>query len=446
MKLNKLKIFFLSLVFLGLFKTVVVLAQEFSSSDFVDSNPVVSLGGGKSTSTNFQMISGAVDSVVGESSNSNFVSHSGFFYFPSVSTPVLSATAGSLQAALSWTSAVGALGINVGSYSVGQATVSGGPYTFTSVGNVLNNTVTGLTAATTYYFVIRANDSLGDSVVTSTEVSVVPTAATVTATTESGSGGTAIVASPQIVVKSGSGSINFLGKSYPNSQVTLLKDGQLALVATADNNGNFQIYLPEVSFGSYIFVLYSEDDKGNRSNLISLPVEIRDNATTNINGIFIPPTIVINKSEIKIGDDLIISGQSLPNSNIIITIGLKNEIFVSADANGFYSYTFNTSLLKAGSYSIKIKSVLNGEISQYSGSLDFVVGTNNVVVKPEVQQQEVAKMDFSGDGRINFVDFSVMSYWYQRPLTVAAKKMFDLNKDGKVNLVDFSILAYNWTG
>lgn len=57
-----------------------------------------------------------------------------------------------------------------------------------------------------------------------------------------------------------------------------------------------------------------------------------------------------------------------------------------------------------------------------------------------------SRYDLNCDGRINLVDFSILAYWWKRPLTAEAKRRIDFNGDGKVSLVDFSILAYHWTG
>jgi hypothetical protein len=55
-----------------------------------------------------------------------------------------------------------------------------------------------------------------------------------------------------------------------------------------------------------------------------------------------------------------------------------------------------------------------------------------------------AKPDVNVDGKVNLADFSILAYWFKRPLTPAAKAQVDLNCDGKVDLVDFSIMAYYW--
>ena len=53
------------------------------------------------------------------------------------------------------------------------------------------------------------------------------------------------------------------------------------------------------------------------------------------------------------------------------------------------------------------------------------------------------KSDFSCDGRINEIDFSILLYyWKSKP--PFANPAVDMNKDGKVDTIDFSILLYNW--
>ncbi|RKP53165.1 cellulose 1,4-beta-cellobiosidase [Cohnella endophytica] len=84
----------------------------------------------------------------------------------------LTATAGNAQAALSWTASSGAT-----SYTVKRATTSGGPYTNVATGvTATSYTNTGLTNGTTYYYVVSASNSAGESV-NSTQASATPSTA-----------------------------------------------------------------------------------------------------------------------------------------------------------------------------------------------------------------------------------------------------------------------------
>ncbi len=80
----------------------------------------------------------------------------------------LAATAGNAQASLTWTASSGAT-----SYHVKRATTSGGPYTQIGAPTSTSYTDTALTNGTTYYYVVSALNSAGESA-NSTQVSATP--------------------------------------------------------------------------------------------------------------------------------------------------------------------------------------------------------------------------------------------------------------------------------
>ncbi len=85
----------------------------------------------------------------------------------------LTASAGNAQVVLSWTAATG-----VTSYNVKRSTTSGGPYTNVQTGIMgTSYTNTGLTNGTTYYFVVSATNTFGESG-NSSQVSAKPVAPT----------------------------------------------------------------------------------------------------------------------------------------------------------------------------------------------------------------------------------------------------------------------------
>lgn len=256
--------------------------------------------------------------------------------------------------------------------------------------------------------------------------------------TSGGGGGTSGGGSPTSGVTT---SVIFNGRAYPKSTVTLLKDAQVAATAIAGSDSNFEIDLSGIGGGNYIFSLYSEDYQGIRSALLTFPVSITRGATTQVSDIFIAPTIEVDKSEVKRGDNLAIFGQSMQAGEITFVIHSPEEIFFKtrADKNGVYLYNFNTASLEYGYHFTKAKAARDGLISSFSKAVGFQVGTKTI--RKEVIK--ALKGDFNGDGRVNLVDFSIAAYWYQR-LSPPAK--VDLNSDGKVNLVDLSIMAFYWTG
>ena len=90
------------------------------------------------------------------------------------------ATAGNAQAALSWAASTGAA-----SYNVKRSTASGGPYTTVSSPTTTSFTDTGLTNGTTYYYVVSAVNSAGESG-NSSQVSAKPVAPQAAPATPSG--------------------------------------------------------------------------------------------------------------------------------------------------------------------------------------------------------------------------------------------------------------------
>jgi hypothetical protein len=235
----------------------------------------------------------------------------------------------------------------------------------------------------------------------------------------------------------------FSGRAYPQSKITLLKDAQIAATTISGSDANFSISLSGISSGNYIFGIYSEDDKGIRSSLLTFPVSVTSGAIINISGIFIAPTIAVDKTEVKKGDNIAIFGQSVPNSEITIIVNSEEEIFIKtpSDKNGVYLYNLDTSPLALEQHTARSKSALNGEISSFSKAVSFLVGTKNVLA--QLPSKCPAKADLNGDCKVNLVDFSIAAYWYKRTAPPAS---IDLNGDGKIDLVDFSIMAYYWTG
>ncbi|MFA4871624.1 MAG: hypothetical protein WC610_00985 [Patescibacteria group bacterium] len=242
--------------------------------------------------------------------------------------------------------------------------------------------------------------------------------------------------------------VNVSGRAYPKSSVTLLKDAQVAATTIAGADANFQISVSNLTGGNYIFAVYGEDSKGLRSSLLTFPVSVTAGATTNVSGIFIAPTIAVDKSEVKRGDNIAIFGQSAPQADIVVSVNSEEEFFgkTISDKNGVYLYNFDSGLVALGTYYAKSKaSIGNIAVSGFSGMIGFKVGTKNVAAAPVTKY---LKGDLNNDQRVNLIDFSIAAYWYKRPLSATFKpiEIERLNGDGKVDLVDFSIMAFYWTG
>jgi len=237
--------------------------------------------------------------------------------------------------------------------------------------------------------------------------------------------------------------VNFSGMAYPLSKVFVLKDGKMAISTISDQAANFSVSLTGLSSNTYTFSVYGEDDRGRKSSFFSFPIFVTSGTTVNIGNIFLSPTIDVDKSEVKKGDELIIFGKSIPQKEVIISVHSDQEYFykVVSNAMGAYLYNLDTSILEIGKHQTKSKTNLDTQISLYATPVSFSVG--NYSKKKDEIDCSTLRGDLNCDNHVNLIDFSIMAYWYKK--TNPPKKV-DLNGDGKITLVDFSIMAFNWTG
>ncbi|MDO8493137.1 MAG: hypothetical protein Q7S19_01160 [bacterium] len=446
------------------FAVISVHADEFTSASFISSHPVLAPAA-FSSSGSFRLLSTISQVAIGTSTATSFGLNTGFLYFPFVTSPVLSATAGVEKVDLTWTGSDGFLGLTPSTYSVGQSLVSGGPYTLTNVGNVLTSSRTSLTGGTEYFFIVKALDSLNDTIATSSEVSATPTspapsptppppspspspgAASGGGSSGGGGGGSGVSPSPTPATAT-LAKATFKGRAYPLSKVTVLKDGQIAITTIAGPDANFEVTLSNLNTGNYVFGIYSADNSNRKSSIFTFPIFITDGASAVISGIFITPTIDVDKLEVKRGDNIAILGQSIPKSEVVIAINSEIELFAktNADKDGAYLYNLDTSPLEIGDHTAKSKSASEGLISSFGQAVGFKVGTKNLL-KGAIKQLP-AKGDVNGDGKVNLVDFSIVAFWWKRVLPVDVKNNIDskLWPDGSITLRDFSIMAFYWTG
>lgn len=421
-----------------------VFADVYSSDNFKVLDPVVDLGGGRSTSASFDLLQAFGQYILGTSTATNFSLESGFLAFPEASAPALTATAGANKAVLSWTAAQAFAGWTVTSYELGIASASGGPYTYSNVGNVLTYTQTSLTAGTAYYFILRAEDAFGNTIATSTEASATPTAAPVVAAETSsanrGGGGIFLQFATQA---------DFSGKACPSCSVVLLKDSQIYSTTVADKDGNFSASAQGFSPGDYIFSIYVKDIYGNISGTMSFPLSVETDSVLEFKNVFLPPTVSLDKIKVKQGENFLVSGQSIAGSSVVVYIEPEN-IFVSAkaDERGDYSYSLSSVPLNLGKYGVKARSyfIVDGlpAATAFSRLVDLEIGLKDIFKEIALKCPE--KSDFNADCRVNLTDFSILIYWLNKTDVLEIPAKVDLNRDGVVDIFDFSILAYYWTG
>lgn len=238
--------------------------------------------------------------------------------------------------------------------------------------------------------------------------------------------------------------VNFSGMGYPSSKVVILQDGVAVITTTCDPNANFSASLTGLAQGSYTFSLYTTDTQGRHSVSFSFPIYITTGATVNIGGIILAPTIDVDKSEVKQGENEAIFGFAVPNSqvNIAVHSAAAHLVDTTATATGAYLYNFDTTPLELGTHDAQSHAILADQVSADTDPVSFIVGDEDIEKTANACGDLIG--DINCDGKVNLVDFSILAYWYKKGGTPPAN--VDLNGDGIINLVDFSILAYHWTG
>jgi hypothetical protein len=226
------------------------------------------------------------------------------------------------------------------------------------------------------------------------------------------------------------------GMAYPNSSITVLQDGRVLATKVANSSANFNVEVANITPGICTFGIWAEDKQGRRSITFNFTTNVLSGMTTTISGIFLPPTIEIDKNSLQRGEILNILGQTAPQSEISISVGSAEIVKeTKAGIDGLYFYPFNTAPLEDGLHTARAKATSPaGLLSTFSQTLAFGIGKEISGI--------VKKADITGDKKVNLVDFSILIYNWGVPKNTAA----DLNSDNKVNLVDFSIMLYNWTG
>ncbi|MCX7778660.1 MAG: hypothetical protein N2259_00185, partial [Patescibacteria group bacterium] len=183
------------------------------------------------------------------------------------------------------------------------------------------------------------------------------------------------------------------GLAYPGVDVTILKDGQVAVVTKADNLANFKGEITNITAGVWTFSLWAEDHKGRRSQTFSFTVSIQGGMTTTVSNIFLPPTIDLTTDKVRQGELLGILGQSAPQSEITIYVYSSREPLIKktkADLVGAYFYHLDTTPLEIGEHLTKVKAT-NGDglITDFSKTLTFHVLSAEKKEKKKEQKEEI---------------------------------------------------------
>lgn len=325
------------------------------------------------------------------------------------------------------------------------------PYDFSNPTTfVFTYVVTNVQNNTGYTYYVRCRDLGGntneDDYVISFSVKPTPTTNTSLAGTGSGGNGGSgdFPGGSSVLFLS---NVTLVGWTSPGSAVRILKDGVVFAAAQSQNDGSFRAQLTGLERGLYTFVLSSKDPSQHQSSGLSTTLTLSAGTTNTITDLVIPPTVVLDRDSVAVGESARVSGFSVPGATVEISLkpqgGAARAFSASTTpqrvANaGAWTLTIPSAALPKGTYSIRARTVITAQqSSDFSAATPLGVGEP---VTPVPNQGGATQSDISGDGKVNLVDFSIL-------LTNWGKAgAGDFNGDGVVNLADFSIMLFNWTG
>jgi len=246
------------------------------------------------------------------------------------------------------------------------------------------------------------------------------------------------------------------GWAYPYAEVYLMKDGIIVDTSTASQNAKWSSHLKNLSPGVYNFAVRAEDAVNKeKSSTISYTLTLVPRMTTTVSSVFFPPTLKISDDELASGESLEATGQTVPGSEVFVYLDDQEDFIdkVAVNSEGFWNYFLDTSELEIGRHNIKVKAALTVNDQErylsYLSPPQIFYLKDKIVDKPGYEEEAPGEKkpatysiaDFNQDNKVDFSDFSILSYWWGKP-----NKLIDLDKSGKVDLVDFSIFLYYWTG
>lgn len=264
---------------------------------------------------------------------------------------------------------------------------------------------------------------------------------------------TAVVPSPVIPGSGGGNSsgspsnpttaaVTISGFSFPGAKLTLLRDGGIVTSLIANNDGTFVIVVNGLNYGTYQFSVYAEDRDGVISSpyVVNVPVYAAQGYT--YNGVIIPPTISTSTTQVGLGQSVAVFGYAAPGATILLDVPGRFALGSTiADGSGFYRFEVRDTLAP-GIYPFRTRAQIGATQSLYSRPIEITY-FSGTTPPGTIPPQLSGCVDYSKDGRINLVDFSILLFWFNKE---NPPREIDCNADNRINIKDFSILMYFWTG
>lgn len=234
--------------------------------------------------------------------------------------------------------------------------------------------------------------------------------------------------------------VQLSGIAAPGASVTIARDGTLISTLVSGVGADYSVVLGTEPIGQHEYLLAAEDASGGILGSQTLALNLQSGSTTIVSGIFLGPSIAIDKTEVELGQTVTLSGQTAPGSSVTVSVSSTQvlDFSVVAASDGTWTRVVNTDTVGTGQHSAKARAVTTGNtISAYSPSVSFVVNPFDPATGKEPS-------DINTDGSSNLIDLSILLFFWHT--NNPSNPRADINHDGYVDIIDFSILLFQWTG
>ncbi len=156
-------------------------------------------------------------------------------------------------------------------------------------------------------------------------------------------------------------SLSVSGYIAPFASVVLTINNTVITSTTADAQGNFSFSNVTVPKATSTICFDAVDYKklGQSEACVSVtPI----NGVITKTGIFLPPTLGVQRTDVQIGDDALAFGYGMPGARITVHLNGNTGCSVIADIGGYYAC--NIKIQKAGNNELFADSVLAGKPSE----------------------------------------------------------------------------------
>lgn len=233
--------------------------------------------------------------------------------------------------------------------------------------------------------------------------------------------------------------VQFSGLAAASASVMVSRNGTLVATQTATSGGNFSITLSDEPVGQIAYLISATDLAGAALAPVTFALNLALGTNTIVSGVFLGPSIAVDRTSVKLGQFVTVSGSTVPNSAVTVSVNSVQaySYTVTADGQGQWSKLVNTQEVGVGTHTASARSVYGGsQVSAESATVSFAVN-------PLEQCDGKKSADLNCDGRVNLTDFSILLYFWQQ--TTPSNSRADINANGRVDVVDFSIMLYQWT-